>query len=301
MIATTSISIALMRILIPKFRVVREAVNSTVALYAADSSLEWCAYTNNVDYLTARYTFEEGSGNSSADLSGNNNTLTISGPVWVTGQSGSGLFFDGIVDDAYVPSSSPSSKSLDIEGSFTTEAWISPSTVTSPGALSETIIIKGSGITANYGMRQVMNQISCFFYSGGSLHEHVSTAANLQVGAWQNVACVFDDSADTMTIYVGGAPVFIGTETGTPDITTDLFKIGNNWTGSIDEVRILDSPAQNLTNYDIPVISSPSMTNGSTYKLHYGNSNTASNCREGVFDHRAVGTFQGISRSLEVF
>lgn len=42
------ISFAILRIFLPKIKIVNESVNSAIALYAADSGLEWCLYVNRV-------------------------------------------------------------------------------------------------------------------------------------------------------------------------------------------------------------------------------------------------------------
>ena len=44
--AILSITLALTRIFIPKIRAVTEATDSVGAVYAADSAMEWCLYTN---------------------------------------------------------------------------------------------------------------------------------------------------------------------------------------------------------------------------------------------------------------
>jgi hypothetical protein len=69
--------------------------------------------------LVGYWKFDEGSGNTASDSSGNNNTGTIYGPTWDTGKIGQALKFDGT--DDYV-SISP----LNISGitSLTVSAWI---------------------------------------------------------------------------------------------------------------------------------------------------------------------------------
>lgn len=47
--AVMMISIALFRVLIPKFLIVREAVYSAVSIYAADSAVELCLFTTRVN------------------------------------------------------------------------------------------------------------------------------------------------------------------------------------------------------------------------------------------------------------
>src|SRR4030095_10522659 len=73
--------------------------------------------------LVAYWKFDEGSGTSAADASGNGNTATlVNGPVWTAGRVGNALYFDGINDNLTVPDSN----SLDPSSSFTLSAWVNP-------------------------------------------------------------------------------------------------------------------------------------------------------------------------------
>ncbi|GAN31510.1 LamG-like jellyroll fold domain-containing protein [Candidatus Brocadia sinica] len=53
--------------------------------------------------LHARYTFDEGSGVTATDTSGNGNDGAINGATWTTGKNGGALSFDGIDDFVSVP------------------------------------------------------------------------------------------------------------------------------------------------------------------------------------------------------
>ncbi len=53
MITISTISITLTKLLIPKLRSSNEAISSMVALYTADSAIEWCLFSNRDDPLTA--------------------------------------------------------------------------------------------------------------------------------------------------------------------------------------------------------------------------------------------------------
>lgn len=53
------------------------------------------AATFNLEGLVAAYSFEEGSGTITADVSGNNQTATVVGATWTTGKYGNGLSFNG--------------------------------------------------------------------------------------------------------------------------------------------------------------------------------------------------------------
>lgn len=71
--------------------------------------------------LVAAYNFDEGSGTTLMDRSGNgNNGTLVSSPAWTAGKNGGALAFDGVDDYVSVPETS----SLDISGSMTLAAWI---------------------------------------------------------------------------------------------------------------------------------------------------------------------------------
>lgn len=73
--------------------------------------------------LVAAYSFDEGKGNIVRDYSGYNNMGALkSGPVWVEGKYGKGLFFDGIDDRVTINDSN----SLDLSKNLTIEAWVRP-------------------------------------------------------------------------------------------------------------------------------------------------------------------------------
>lgn len=79
--------------------------------------------------LVAAYSFNEGSGTTVTDSSGNGNHGTISGADWTTnGRSGSALYFggnDGNNDRVTIPAST----SLDLTTNMTLEAWVYPPAV----------------------------------------------------------------------------------------------------------------------------------------------------------------------------
>jgi 3-polyprenyl-4-hydroxybenzoate decarboxylase len=86
--------------------------------------------------LAAAFAFEEGTGTSTADASGNGHTGLLSGPSWMTtGKSGRALSFDGQNDVVTVPDSSL----LHPTAGLTLEAWVYPTT---SGAGWRTLIMK---------------------------------------------------------------------------------------------------------------------------------------------------------------
>ena len=69
----------------------------------------------------AHWTFDEASGTTAADSSGNGNTATLTnGATWSTGKIGGAVSFDGVND--YI--SGPDSNSLDIGNTFTQAFWV---------------------------------------------------------------------------------------------------------------------------------------------------------------------------------
>jgi len=49
LIAITTISLALLRLFIPKFKIASESISSVVAISVADSVMEWCLFSNRDD------------------------------------------------------------------------------------------------------------------------------------------------------------------------------------------------------------------------------------------------------------
>ena len=76
--------------------------------------------------LVAYWKFDEGTGLTASDSSGNGNHGTlVNGPSWAAGITGKALSFDGIDDNVTVPDSS----SLGLSNAFTLSAWVLPTAV----------------------------------------------------------------------------------------------------------------------------------------------------------------------------
>jgi hypothetical protein len=85
------------------------------------SNVATAAITTTTSGLVAAYSFNEGSGQTVADHSGNNLTGTIVGATWTgQGKFGNALSFDGT--SSYVDLGNPAA--LQLTGSMTIEAWV---------------------------------------------------------------------------------------------------------------------------------------------------------------------------------
>ena len=86
---------------------------SATALIVANSG------TSTSPGATGLYPFSEGTGATTADLSGNSNTGSITAATWVAGKYGQGLRFNGSTSFVSIPDSG----SLDLGSTGTVEAW----------------------------------------------------------------------------------------------------------------------------------------------------------------------------------
>jgi len=193
--------------------------------------------------LVAGWNFNETSGTSAQDISGNGNTATlVNGVARTTGNYGGGLTLDGVND--YI--TAPNSSSLNIAGSgLTLGMWINPQ------ASGSDAVVLGKFWNATmtspyyqYGLELTGGTIPNFFIgsSGGPLSASMGSA--LPLNQWSYLAVVFDGSQ--VRYYVNGALVTTASLSATITARNNGFQIGadNNiqqfFNGSLDEVRIYD-------------------------------------------------------------
>jgi glucose/arabinose dehydrogenase/PKD repeat protein len=211
--------------------------------------------------LVAGYRFSEGAGITTADLSGNGITGTLTnGPGWTTGQYGGGLSFTG---DDFINLGNPAQ--LQMTGSMTLTAWIR----TSSNPVDDASIVSKCGdvgwqlkTTADTGSRTLGLQISG---TGGEAVQRYG-ATVLTTGTWYHVAGVYDASARTLSVYLNGAlnnGVLAGTIPASQGNSPLNANIGQragspvifNFLGVIDEVHVFNralSAAEIVTDMTIP-------------------------------------------------
>jgi PKD repeat protein len=196
--------------------------------------------------LVAGYRLSEGSGVTTADISGNNSNGTLlNSPGWATGVYGNALSFNGA---SYVDLGNPST--LRLTGSMTLSAWINIDA--NPGDDAAIVAKLGTAgwqlkTSPDTGVRTAAIQISS--NGSNSIQRYSSTV--LALNTWYHIAGVYDAAARTLSVYVNGnldngvlsgtvpaaqsdAPfnVNIAQRTGSPG--------GFNFRGRIDEVHIFN-------------------------------------------------------------
>ena len=206
--------------------------------------------------LVASYSFNEGSGTTVADASGNGNNGTISSATWSTaGKYGNALAFNGTSARITINDST----SLHLTTTMTLEAWVNPSTV---NAAWRDVIYKGND---NYYLEGTSDRV--FPAVGGTFgaaNANVFGTTSLAVNTWTHLAATYDGA--TLRLYVNGTQVSSSARTGNLATSTNPLQIGGdslygqNFSGMIDEVRIYNvalTQAQIQSDMNTPIGSLP--------------------------------------------
>ena len=210
--------------------------------------------------LVAAYGFDEGTGTTVTDASGNGNTGTITSATWAaTGKFGKALQFNGTNAVVTVPNAA----SLQLSAGMTLEAWVNPSSVTSKW---RDVIYKGND---NYYLEATSTNASkpdAGMIAGGSYADAVGTA-KLTANTWSYLTETYDGT--TLRLYVNGTQVASTVHTGAIATSTNPLQFGGdsiygqNFAGLIDEVRIYNvalTAAQIQTDMTTPVNNGPDTT-----------------------------------------
>src|SRR6267378_1798644 len=185
--------------------------------------------------LVAAYAFNEGSGTTVADISGNNNNGTISAATWTTaGKFGNALAFNGTSARVTVPNAA----SLQLTTGMTLEAWVFPTATPTGWRAIVDKTVDGYYLMAStdQGNRPSVGGT----WVGGNQNTYGPSV--LAVNAWTHLAATFDGA--TVRLFVNGAQVASQAQTTALASTTGTLQIGGDsypnefFAGGIDEVRI---------------------------------------------------------------
>ena len=187
--------------------------------------------------LVAAYAFDEATGSTLSDASGNGNTGTISGATWTSGRYSYGLAFNGSSARVNVQDT----PSLDLTTAMTLEAWVKPTTVTSSW---RDVIYKGND---NYYLEATST--STARPVGGAtiagVHPQATGTVAIAANTFTHLATTYDGSA--IRLFVNGTQVASTAATGSIATSTKQLQIGGDgiygqyFAGTIDEVRIYNT------------------------------------------------------------
>ena len=186
--------------------------------------------------------FEEGSGSTVNDNSGNNNHGTITGATYTTNSKfgNYALSFDGLNDYVTIHDDS----TLDITDELTLEAWIYPTAITD----YDSIITKASDTSSPpwtyyaLGFDADTEMIRCRIFTGTSYKVMSSV---LSPNNWYHVVGTYSSSTNELSIYLNGVLQNSITASGqiatnNKDVLIGGFEYGTDesFNGYIDDVRI---------------------------------------------------------------
>jgi 1,4-alpha-glucan branching enzyme len=214
------------------------AATNNLGGISADSASA-CAITlpaTSATNLLAYWTFDEGTGSTAYDSSGNTNTgaVVLGGGNWTSGMINGALNFDGESTQVTVSNAA----SLNPVQTITIAAWVNASYWFNTPRILE------KGITDN--------QYGLFVNGSGQLEFLLAGITNLvttppSAGVWHHVAGTYDGSL--ISLYIDGQLAAQQSASGPLAITTDQIAIGDkpsggvltSFAGIIDDVRIYGS------------------------------------------------------------
>ncbi|MFQ5406397.1 MAG: LamG domain-containing protein, partial [Candidatus Micrarchaeia archaeon] len=178
------------------------------------------------------WNFNEGTGTTARDSSGNNNDGTLTGPKWAAGKFRKGLSFDGVDDYVDVLDSD----SLDLADSITISAWIKINS----GSTGQRVILEKTGAYRLMVRHEPFRHLEAWLWLPEDAG--VSTFYDgdpISFDQWHHVALTYDRSF--ARAYLDGVEQWSVAKTSPLNINIQKVWIGQGWSffdGLIDEVKV---------------------------------------------------------------
>lgn len=181
---------------------------------------------------------DEGSGTTTKDHSGNGLTGTLNSTRWNIGKFGNTAQFVGPANTSYIRVTDTSL--LDITSSFSITSWIYS---TDLSGFRDIFTKTPSGNSGNYYFETTGTELICGFHDGTTWRDITTSGLGLQTRTWYHTACIFDDTSNTLTIYVNGKSILSTSGfTQSPSVNNSDLQIGDGYgepfIGYIDEVKL---------------------------------------------------------------
>jgi predicted nucleotidyltransferase len=236
--------------------------------------------------LVGYWKFDENTGTTTADSSGNNNSGTlVNSPTWITGKYTKAIEYNGTTQ--YV--NFPSLPSVSVP--YSVSAWIKPQALGSPQTF---LSLRGSN---TYPIFNLHSNNKLLAYSGADKYRYGSKVfSSADLNLWWHVVFLVVDSASLTNwkVYLNGVD-----NTGTAASNTGTFynpslagTIGNSgvgrnyFQGGIDDVRIYN---RILTPEEISGLYQATKSSIGTLRLHKGQG-------DGTFDATPVEVDAGLEK-----
>lgn len=245
------------------------AVGMAISIYPVLVDAQRAGVLAATPGLTAAFGFNEGTGETVFDSSGNANTGVISGAAWTTqGKFSNGLSFNGINSSVAV-ANSPSLQSPNT--AITVSAWIRPNG--SSQAWSSIVHKVNAANYVSYGVGQNYDNIrrlSGYLQVNGVGYTTAITNAMTNL-TWYFVALTWQSGQQvTLTFYNADGSIFHTVTTTQAPVGTISYdasplligedEAGDNWNGTIDEVRIYNhalTPSEIQQDMNTPILPPP--------------------------------------------
>jgi arylsulfatase A-like enzyme len=191
----------------------------------------------------AYWKFDETSGLSAADSSGNGYTgVLVNGPAWSSGHVDGALNFDGVND--YV---STVDDPLDLTGSLTIVGWVYHTN----NSLVHHIASKNQNKIATPWQLAILTSNKLRSYTrGNNIDQMIDSSDVVSLNAWHHVVFVRDAANSKVTFYIDGVqdsggwkaytPAQVAASAVTAKIGSRADAAANFFSGKLDDLRIYD-------------------------------------------------------------